>query len=188
MWPPEKNGLLLVAALTFYSVAVTAIYIAIRVPLFHQVAYAFLTLFTIILPAMHVSKVTKTYPNDKHRLWTAYWFSLIGYLAGFICWNLDNLYCDQLRSWRNDVGYPLRFVGEFHSWWHFLTAFGTYGAGQLTLILRMRALGRPTPQLAFVGLFPIVFDSAAPKAGKRSVLDKEKVVNSPRRSNRLKAH
>lgn len=37
------------------------------------------------------------------------------FLTGFAIWNLDNIYCSDLRRWREKVGYPLGFLLEGHA-------------------------------------------------------------------------
>jgi len=37
--------------------------------------------------------------------------------AGFLIWNLDNIYCGTLRRWRREVGLPWGILLEGHGWW-----------------------------------------------------------------------
>ncbi|ORX55411.1 alkaline ceramidase 3 [Piromyces finnis] len=47
------------------------------------------------------------------------------YALAFLLWNIDNTQCNYLISLRNK--YPsLKFLFQFHAWWHILTGIGTY--------------------------------------------------------------
>ncbi|KAI8918758.1 ceramidase-domain-containing protein [Entophlyctis helioformis] len=106
MWPPERGTLAVTAGLVVYSVAVTAIYVQIRNPVFHEVSYGLLVAATVILPIRHLLKM-------------------------FVLWNIENLNCVAVREWRAHAGFPLRVVGQLHSWWHLLTGIGAYGSSVL---------------------------------------------------------
>jgi dihydroceramidase len=49
----------------------------------------------------------------------------VGYLVlGFVLWNIDLVYCQQLRDLRVRIGLPWAWLLELHGWWHVLTALG----------------------------------------------------------------
>lgn len=47
------------------------------------------------------------------------------FVVGFTIWNLDNIYCANLRSWRGVLLLPWAIVFEGHAWWHLFTGLGT---------------------------------------------------------------
>lgn len=47
------------------------------------------------------------------------------FALGFAVWNVDNLFCPTLRTWRAQAG-PFGFLLELHAWWHILTMTGAY--------------------------------------------------------------
>jgi hypothetical protein len=46
------------------------------------------------------------------------------FLAGFLIWNLDNIFCHYLLTARNHMMLPWAVVLEGHGWWHILTGIG----------------------------------------------------------------
>ena len=51
----------------------------------------------------------------------------VAYLVlGFVLWNIDINYCQELRDIRKAIGLPWAWFLELHGWWHFLTALGAF--------------------------------------------------------------
>lgn len=48
------------------------------------------------------------------------------FLAGFLIWNVDNVFCDQISELKESLGMPRSFMLEGHAWWHLATGTGTY--------------------------------------------------------------
>ena len=65
------------------------------------------------------SKIVKT-------MWMMVAFGLSVFLGGFGIWNLDNIYCSRLQSWRREIGLPWGILLEGHGWWHLMTGLGAY--------------------------------------------------------------
>ncbi|KAF2667556.1 alkaline phytoceramidase [Microthyrium microscopicum] len=59
-------------------------------------------------------------------MWTMIAFGLSSFLGGFALWNIDNIFCNQLRQWRRDIGLPWGILLEGHGWWHLMTGIGAY--------------------------------------------------------------
>ncbi|KAM7213746.1 akaline ceramidase [Rhypophila decipiens] len=55
-----------------------------------------------------------------NRGWDAVYVSLFGYLL----WNIEFMYCSELRAAKAAIGLPTSWIFEFHGWWHVLTAIG----------------------------------------------------------------
>ncbi|KZL77695.1 alkaline ceramidase [Colletotrichum tofieldiae] len=127
-------------SLTLLSLFITAYYHYVQEPLFHQVAFVFL-FFTTLLRAFYtmrtslrpllkekyrnqarenqIAKVTtqNKIPRDQAIIQEMWWMVVAGVIttaAGVVMWNLDNLYCDDFRRWRNLIGMPWGFVLEGH--------------------------------------------------------------------------
>jgi dihydroceramidase len=60
------------------------------------------------------------------KMWSLIAVGLSIFLGGFAIWNLDNIYCSKLRSWRHEVGLPWGIFLEGHGWWHLMTGTGAY--------------------------------------------------------------
>lgn len=129
-----------------------AVYYITKVPEFHQVAYALLTC-TIVFRKMYIMEailrpaLRKRCPERADGIMRDMWLmALTGashplhsavlwftdrakgvglFLVGFGIWNLDNIYCHHLRSWRGYLLLPWAVVLEGHAWWHLFTGLGT---------------------------------------------------------------
>ena len=51
------------------------------------------------------------------RMWVLIIVGLTIFLSGFGIWQLDNIFCSQLRHWRREVGLPWGIISEGHGWW-----------------------------------------------------------------------
>ncbi|CAG8550436.1 12899_t:CDS:2 [Funneliformis mosseae] len=120
----RRFGLYLPLALFTYASGVTAAYLYINDPVFHQVSYALLVSIInfrsyYLLTQIHKASIKI---RMKRLLFTAW--TMFG--LGFLFWNIDNIACHQLRQSRHKIGMPLSHLLELHGWWHIGTAFGTY--------------------------------------------------------------
>lgn len=48
------------------------------------------------------------------------------FLTGFFIWNMDNIYCHNLKAARNFLLLPWAIVLEGHGWWHLFTGLGKH--------------------------------------------------------------
>jgi dihydroceramidase len=122
-------------------------------PVFHQVAYAFLTA-TVVFRSMWVMEsqlrpvLSARDPEEAARVLNTMWAmiatgssqsvvctswqsiadpfekGLSVFLGGFLIWNLDNVFCSQVRQLRHAVGLPWAVLLEGHAWWHLMTGLG----------------------------------------------------------------
>ncbi|XP_077988131.1 alkaline ceramidase 3-like [Glandiceps talaboti] len=116
--PPRSHNYLLGAILTVYATIVTIAYLHIKDPVFHQWAYGILAGF-LTLSGFYFM----VYKGGSKPLALT---AGITYLAGFILWNIDNIYCDKLRYLRGNMISPLRPMTQLHGWWHVLAGIGTF--------------------------------------------------------------
>jgi len=114
-----------------------------RHPVYHQIVFASLFaiscfrttyLLRVVAPAREI-------PVDVTATIVKIYFSgVASFLAGFLIWNFDNIFCDILTTWKSAIGWPVAFLLEGHSWWHCFTALGAYfmmlGSTYLTLCIK----------------------------------------------------
>lgn len=102
-------------------------------PVFHQVAYAFLTA-TVVFRSMWVME-SQLRPALEARqgersnqilktMWIMVAVGLVTFIGGFFVWKLDNVFCSQIRRWRRAMGLPWAILLEGHGWWHLMTGTG----------------------------------------------------------------
>jgi dihydroceramidase len=156
MIPPEKYRWVSGTFLAVYAVSVTAIYEYTRIPVFFQSAYGLLAAVGAIIPLLLISKITKNHPRETGFFMRTYAIHLCSYLFGFFLWNLDNLYCDQIRIWRQTVPWPIASISQLHAWWHMFTGYGGYGTAVIALYMRQLALGRNDVEVRYLGIYPYV--------------------------------
>ncbi|KAI0050564.1 alkaline phytoceramidase [Auriscalpium vulgare] len=152
--------LLLTTSLAFDALF-TLSYLFYRNPVYHQIVFATLMLLVQVRAAYLVSwsEASMRIPDNKKSLFV--WLHGAGtatFVLGFLIWNLDNIFCDTLTSWKRVIGWPAAFLLEGHSWWHVFTAIGSYyliqGDTYLTLCIKddhhkyriSRPLGLPVIQ------------------------------------------
>ncbi|TLS27349.1 hypothetical protein PpBr36_05102 [Pyricularia pennisetigena] len=123
--------------LVFAGVAafVTIYYVTNKNPVFHQVAYASITIGVVVRGALVTKyelepalKKRSPLQADKimKQMWTLMTLGISLFLIAFAIWVYDRLYCRQLVSWRSHVLLPWSVVLEGHGWWHILTGLGAY--------------------------------------------------------------
>lgn len=115
--------------LSIYSFGVSLIYLRYPNPVFHQVAFGTLQLISTFRSVYTIRTAPEaTYREKKNkadiiRFQTAAFFIS---LTGFLIWNIDNLFCDQLSLLKQYLGVPYSFVVEGHAWWHLAMGAGAY--------------------------------------------------------------
>ena len=120
------------ASLIFAATAITVIYLQIRDPTFHQVAYAGLTAL-VLTRSIYLLHVKVDNAEARKNMWWTIAIGVSSFLTGFILWIIDNEFCDALRSVRHQIGVPAAFllgilspqpvlhvyrlIIELHGWW-----------------------------------------------------------------------
>jgi dihydroceramidase len=127
------------------AVFITAYYHYLKNPAFHQNVFALLTAVVVFTSIYKMEQLLR--PGSKLRtqalekakgrkpgaaelarrdardlkilkeMWLMVGSGLVSVGVGFLIWNLDNIYCDDLRSWRREIGLPWGVVLEGHGWW-----------------------------------------------------------------------
>lgn len=154
--PKNTHNYPLAGLLCAYSLLVTAVYLSWKEPVFHQVMYSILVA-AVVFRAAYI--VTWVYPQLRPHAYT-----FVGvFLAGFVLWNVDNIFCSTWRDVRGRVKVPvLGAVTQFHAWWHILTGLGSYL--HILFSLHTRAVHlKCKPRLRFLaGVWPVM-EVDAPK-------------------------
>ncbi|KAG2235415.1 hypothetical protein INT48_005765 [Thamnidium elegans] len=125
--PISTIGIKLPIALAICSGTISYVYIIINDPVFHQVSYALLVFCIVFRAILLVGRVPNEYNTyEKPRLQLLLWLAALGFILSFAIWNIDNIYCVSLKSWRSTVSTLTGSVSELHGWWHIGTALGVY--------------------------------------------------------------
>ncbi|KAK4188002.1 ceramidase-domain-containing protein [Podospora australis] len=121
------------AALFGLALFITVYYLYAKDPVFHQVAYGLLTATTIfrgfyvmewdLRPAMKKRNPVNCdrYMKEMYKLAMT---GILMFLAGFLLWNLDNIFCRHLTHTKRQILLPWAVILEGHGWWHILTGLG----------------------------------------------------------------
>ncbi|KAI9631202.1 hypothetical protein KEM48_013131 [Puccinia striiformis f. sp. tritici PST-130] len=149
--------------LIIYSFGVTAIYLWYPNPVFHQTAFAAISLITTSRSVyISLSAPERTYREKKNKS-DGIRYSLGGtimFIIGFLIWNIDNLYCDRISQLKEYLGTPWSFIIEGHAWWHLATGTGTYlnavGTQLMSLSLKEGSEGFEIKRGGIFGLCPYV--------------------------------
>ncbi|KAJ1999971.1 alkaline ceramidase ydc1, partial [Coemansia thaxteri] len=153
-----KYGWKLAAALVSFQTAITITYLFwVQSPVFHQVAFAMTCCAGVAFGYRRQCEMTVSSRTRRmfHRLLLQ---GFLGMASGFMVWNLDNIFCHHLRTYRAHIGAPLDAVLQLHGWWHILTA---YGSTYLLLWVHLTKLARLGHDHLFTirhfaGLFPYI--------------------------------
>ena len=117
-----------------------------RNPVYHQIVFASLIITTAlrITYILQLSDASQRIPAKAKKTITHFFSTGAALFAlGFLIWNVDNIFCHTLTTWKVSIGWPIAFLleGQFlfplivpaytltffgvsvigHSWWHVLT-------------------------------------------------------------------
>ncbi|CDO73011.1 hypothetical protein BN946_scf185007.g65 [Trametes cinnabarina] len=125
----ESNALQLSVIFVVFNVLFTWSYYLSRDPVYHQVVFASI-MFTTLFRTLYLlrdDEIAKRLPSGPRAIVTRLFLAgAATFACGFFVWNLDNIFCLAVTRWKHTIGWPAAFVLEGHSWWHILTATGTY--------------------------------------------------------------
>ena len=122
------------------SAMASALYIVIGNPVFHQIVFGFFLLLSMIIAYINLKELEKKKINISKGLKPAYILKRTAafFVGGFILWNIDNHFCEQLIWLRSFTVFPFNGIFQFHLWWHVFTAIGA--ANGITGFLFIRLL------------------------------------------------
>lgn len=145
IWEAKTSNMtryLLITGLVLYSAIVTFVYVQVVDPTFHQVAYGLMVATVVIRCAtyFHIQMA-----NDFHGMasksnfpslnvkslrkqsWPLLFLSGWAFGVGFFAWNIDNIYCSDLRVIKDRIGLPGALALELHGTiWHTFTCYACY--------------------------------------------------------------
>ena len=93
------------------GVTITGVYHYLGNPLFHQNAFA-LIMIVLLFHSMYLMEkfVRKQSVEAVTLMWKMVAYGLSVFLGGFALWNIDNIYCNELRRFRRKIGMPWGFL------------------------------------------------------------------------------
>jgi dihydroceramidase len=100
---------LVYTALIFTASTITIIYMHIKDPAFHQVAYALLTAL-VLTRSIYLLHTRVDNAEARKNMWWTIAIGVTTFLTGFLLWVIDNECCDILRSARQKIGIPWAFL------------------------------------------------------------------------------
>ncbi|KAJ2035004.1 alkaline ceramidase ydc1 [Coemansia sp. RSA 922] len=128
-------------ALFAYSTIVTLVYLHIRKPVFHQVAYGIEIFVVLVRSTMHQIEIRKSNLRAYAEMQQLFGLGVAAFGVAFALWNIDNIYCNNLRAIRNALPMFLAPFFQLHAYWHIGTAIGCYASIVYQQYLRLVMLG-----------------------------------------------
>ncbi|OCH86660.1 alkaline phytoceramidase [Obba rivulosa] len=125
----NSNALPLSLGFLLFNALFTWSYYLYRNPVYHQVVFAAIMLTNVFRTAylLRDRDIAKRLPDaEKEKIARVFTTGVLLFVLGFVIWNLDNIFCSGVTGWKHALGWPTAFLLEGHSWWHILTATGTY--------------------------------------------------------------
>ncbi|RKP21096.1 alkaline phytoceramidase [Rozella allomycis CSF55] len=123
-----KKSRLACYALSLLCVLFTYFHMVFNLPIIQHIVYALLVLY-VFYSRFVVIKSTENV-EKKEFLMLLFKRSMALFLTGFLFWNVDNLMCDHLISFRDLLRQnglqQFTFLFQFHAIWHILTCLGTF--------------------------------------------------------------
>ncbi|XP_072035039.1 alkaline ceramidase 3-like [Amphiura filiformis] len=141
----ESHSLALAVSLILCAVTVTLVYLTIQDPMFHEVCYGSLVLLII-------GRCIYCIRTMEHSRYLCM-YGMASIIGAFIIWNIDNICCTQLRSWRDSLPFPLSVLTQGHMWWHILIGMATHVHIMFSLHIRSNYL-KYSPKIKHVASFP----------------------------------
>ena len=73
-------------------------------PIYHQIAFAFILISAVVRNIFLIQRVPQGHPIIAHVTRTMAW-GVLTFAGGFTIWNIDNIFCTQLRAVRESIGW-----------------------------------------------------------------------------------
>lgn len=117
------------SSLPLHGVAalVSASYVAIGNPIFHQACFAAILIACVLNYSTYMAQNLTGHPGEKilrHKAQRMVITAVLLIVGAFGIWNIDNVACKHLRYLRNSLFGPLAILSpllQFHALWHILT-------------------------------------------------------------------
>ncbi|KAJ3411621.1 hypothetical protein HDV05_001990 [Chytridiales sp. JEL 0842] len=142
----EEVGFWLCVPIAIDAIGVTAIYLAYPNPIFHEVSYGVQVAFAVLYPFYQLNSPTaKSHAHLRTKskeILILHVYAIFNFVGGFVIWNVENQFCDDIRSWRQGQGLVGYMFLQLHAWWHYGTAVGSYASCLMNMYVRLLVLGR----------------------------------------------
>eukprot|EP00747_Dinoflagellata_sp_TGD_P180311 gnl/TRDRNA2_/TRDRNA2_32556_c0_seq1.p1 gnl/TRDRNA2_/TRDRNA2_32556_c0~~gnl/TRDRNA2_/TRDRNA2_32556_c0_seq1.p1 ORF type:complete len:212 (+),score=5.19 gnl/TRDRNA2_/TRDRNA2_32556_c0_seq1:326-961(+) len=150
----SRGRALLRVILTGYAVGVSALYTTVfrGIPTFLEATYGALVVTLIVLVVLAIWR------SPSEHTWLLrglFWRALCSYGLGFALWNVDNIFCEDVRALRERLGPGLSPALQLHAWWH-IAQVGTYTCCVLLVMLRHCRTGMASVRFTCCGLVPLL--------------------------------
>jgi len=106
------------------AIMVSCVYTFFKNPLFHQTAFGLHCAVLFFSFSNHYYSLPSSPQKRSLQYLLAYSWGANAF--GFLCWNIDNVFCSQLRTGRHKLGGKWEWLLQFHAWWHVFTGLGAY--------------------------------------------------------------
>lgn len=109
------------------AAAVSASYVIIGNPIFHQVCFAAILVACVLQYSNYTTQNLAGHPDEKivrHKVQRMIIRAVLLIVGAFGIWNVDNVACRHLRGIRNSLFGPFLLLSpllQFHALWHVLT-------------------------------------------------------------------
>ncbi|XP_003745879.1 alkaline ceramidase 3 [Galendromus occidentalis] len=130
----SKVNVKLALGLVLYGTIISVVYVTINIPEFHQAAYGLLVAVSFLY----------SFNLARKKYFPMRWFllSICMYAVGFAVWNIDNVFCSNLRTVRSGLPGFFAPLTQLHAWWHFFAGYGSYISILYLSQARLKALKR----------------------------------------------
>ncbi|WWC95973.1 hypothetical protein V866_002840 [Kwoniella sp. B9012] len=130
-----RYGILGPLVMIAWDIFVTTSYIYLPNPVYHQIAFALILITTTTRTAYLAFKLPPNHPSKVKIGKTMAW-GVVTFAVGFGIWNIDNIFCNQLRVIRDAIG-PLGVLVEGHAYWHLMTGYGSFLIFTASILLHL---------------------------------------------------
>jgi dihydroceramidase len=72
---------------------------------------------SVFTTAVEQAEMEKRDIRILNSMWSMVLCGIFAIGLGFFIWSLDNIFCQDLRRWRHQIGLPWGIVLEGHGWW-----------------------------------------------------------------------
>ena len=113
----DRHNVLAITSVLLPSIA-SIIYYVYNNPIVFQALFGMLVVLGMFIMHRKAQSNKRSYTLALH--------SLFFFVLAFSVWNIDNLYCDYIRSARSFLTFPLNTLLQLHGWWHVLSALSFF--------------------------------------------------------------
>jgi len=102
----------LIVLLALFDVLFTWSYMVYRNPVYHQIVFASLIIITALRVTyiLQLSDASQRIPAKAKKTITRFFSTGSALFAlGFLIWNVDNIFCHTLTTWKVSIGWPAAF-------------------------------------------------------------------------------